>query len=569
MWPKDPGHNARIGFALCGLLAGKALAIYAPLQLGHLVDALGSGLDTLPVGLLAAYGLARLSSSGFNELRQALFATVSQATCRALAKKSFEHMHALDATYLLSNKPGALSVIITRATKSLQQVLNMLLFNVFPIAVEFAMALGVMYKVAGLDCVLATTFTLSVYGAFTTLYSNRRRLVMRRSNKAEEDANSVFFDSLTNCEVVKLFQNERKEADRYDLALARFEREQVQVLRSLAMLNFGQQVIVLSGFTMLLALTASRVIVGTLPVGDVVAIHAIMAQLMQPLGILGGVYRVTTQGFIDLGKLAGFLQLASAVPVPPGGGVAFEFRGGQIEFRNVHFSYGAGVPLLAGTSLVISPGTKMAIVGPSGSGKSTLLKLLYRLADPQQGQVLIDGQDIRGLAPDSFRSHLGIVPQDCSLFNESIRFNISYGRPSATDEEVERAAQLAQIHDLVMSLPDGYDTTVGERGLKLSGGERQRIGVARCLLRDPSIVVLDEATSALDAQTERHLSEEVDALAQGRTCLIVAHRLATVERCDMVAYLEGGAVVEQGSHQELLARSVRYRTFWEGSPLGA
>lgn len=567
LWPTNRGHNLRIAFALSGLLAGKALAIWAPLQLGHLVNELGAGAEALPVGLLAAYGLARLSSSAFNELRQAMMATVSQATIRSLGRRSFEHLHALDVAYLVSNKPGALGLIVSRGGKSVQQVVTNLLFQVFPIVVEFSMAVVVMASVAGTECAMITTATMSLYLAFTTQYSNKRRELMRRANKADEQVNGVFMDSLTNFEVVKLFQNEAQEVRRYDEALGRFERDQVAVLRSLALLNFGQQIIVVGGFTSILALTASRVLAGELPVGDVVAIQAILAQLMQPLGIIGGIYRVTTQGLIDLGKLAGFLQLTSAMPPPPGGGESYAFRGGHIEFRGVHFAHAPHSQVLSGLSLAVQPGTKVAIVGPSGSGKTTLLKLLYRLVDPQQGEVLIDGQDVKLLDTLSFRRHLGIVPQDCTLFNESIGFNIRYGRPGATDEEVERAARQAQLHDLILAMPGGYDTMVGERGLMLSGGERQRVGIARCLVRNPSIVVMDEATSSLDVQTERYLTDEIDELAEGRTCLIVAHRLSTVQRCDVVAYIDGGRVLEQGSHAELMDRSPRYREFWEGSPL--
>jgi len=546
---------------------GKALAIYAPLQLGHLVDALGAGAEALPVGLLAAYGLARLSTTFLNEVRSALFANVSQASCRELSRRSFEHVHGLDAAYLLSSKPGALNVVVARATQSLTQVLNMLLFNVLPIAVEFTLALAVMVSLAGPGCAAWAAGTIAVYVAFTAHFSNLRRDIMRRRNKAEESASSVFFDSLANCEIVKYFQSEDREATRYDAALARFEKEQVDVLHSLAKLNFGQQFIVIGGFTGILGLTASRVLAGDLPVGDVVAIHGILAQLMQPLGILGGVYRVTTQGFVDLGKLAAFLQRTSAVPLAPGGGVPFQLAGGGIEFKDVHLSYnnGAGV-VLRGASLAVPPGSRVAIVGPSGSGKSTLLRLLYRLVDPQQGQVLIDGQDVRTLSLHSFRRHLGIVPQDCALFNESIGFNIRYGRPDATAEEVERAVGLAQLRETIASLPEGLDAPVGERGLKLSGGERQRVGIARALLRDPSVVLLDEATSSLDVRTERHLVSAMQELMAGRTCLIVAHRLSTVEQCDLVAFLEDGVFVEQGSHAELMSRSERYRRFWQGSP---
>eukprot|EP00929_Paragymnodinium_shiwhaense_P066726 TRINITY_DN33507_c0_g1_i1.p1 TRINITY_DN33507_c0_g1~~TRINITY_DN33507_c0_g1_i1.p1 ORF type:complete len:717 (-),score=120.42 TRINITY_DN33507_c0_g1_i1:184-2262(-) len=569
LWPTDPGHNARIAFALSGLFVGKALAVYAPVKLGHLVDSLGAGVEALPIGILAAYGLARLSSSAFNELRQALFASVSQSTVRLLARRCFEHVHSLDAAYLLSSKPGALSVICTRATKALQQVMTMLLFQVFPVAVEFCMALAVMATVAGPECAAATTATIGLYLGFTTYYSNKRRSIMRRSNKAEEDANAVFLDSLTNCEVIKMFQSHKAEAARYDKALRKYELCQIGVLKSLATLNFGQQIIVVSGFTSILAITAAQVLAGSIPVGDVVAINGLLTQLMGPLGILGGVYRVTTQGFIDLGKISGLLQMRSAMPLPEGGGCTYDFRGGHIEFRDVHFRHNANSPILAGLSLQVEPGTKVAIIGPSGSGKTTLLKLLYRLVDPQQGQVLLDGQDVSQLAPESFRSHLGIVPQDCTLFNETVGFNIRYGRPDATQEEMERAARQAQVHSLIEEMPEGYDTPVGDRGLKLSGGERQRIGIARCLVRNPSIVVLDEATSALDVQTERHLAEEIDELAEGRTCLVVAHRLSTVMRCDEVAYLEDGVVVERGPHDVLMETSARYKKFWEGRPAEA
>lgn len=566
LWPRDASQNGRVAFAFTGLIVGKALAIYAPLQLGHLVDALGGGAEVLPVGLLAAYGLARLSTSALNELRSALFASVSQASCRALARRSFEHLHSLDVAYLISSKPGALSVVVSRATQSLTQVLNMMLFNVLPIIVELLMALAVMATIAGPSCAAWVTATIALYVGFTARFSNMRREIMRRRNKAEEEASGVFYDSLINCEVVKFFGSEANEARRYDRALVKFETSQVEVLHSLAKLNFGQQFIIISGFTGVLALTASQVLAGTMPVGHVVAVHGILAQLMQPLGILGGVYRVTTQGFVDLGKLASFLERTTSVPLPPGGGVPFAYGGGHLEFRNVHHAYTEGLPVLAGASLTVSPGTRVAIVGPSGSGKSTLLRLLYRLIDPQQGEVLIDGQDLRLLDLASFRQRLGIVPQDCALFNDSLGFNIRYGKPGASDEDVERAARLAQLHDLISALPDGYETSVGERGLKLSGGERQRVGIARALLRDPSIVLLDEATSALDVRTERLLVEAMEELMAGRTCLIIAHRLSTVERCDLVAFLEDGVVVEQGSHKELLQSSERYRRFWEGVP---
>jgi len=568
MWPREASHNLRIGFAMSGLIAGKALAIYAPVQLGYLVDTLGAGVEVLPIGILAAYGLARLGNAGFNELRSALFASVSQATCRALARRSFEHLHSLDTLYLISNKPGTLITVVSRATRSLTLLLNMLLFNVFPILVEFSMALAVLTYTAGLQCAFMAGCMLGVYGVFTAQWSNKRRTFMQRRNKAEEAMNGVFFDSLTNCEVVKYFQNERLEVQRYDSELANFEREEIKVLQSLALLNFGQQVIVISGFMGILGLTATQVMSGAMQPGEMVAIHGIIAQLMQPLGMLGGVYRVTTQGFVDLGKLAGFLNRTTAVPLPPGGGDAFAFQRGGMEFRNVHFGYrhagGSISSVLKGASFEVHPGSKLAIVGPSGSGKSTLLRLLYRLDDPQEGQVFIDGQDVRKLEPESFRQHLGIVPQDCTLFNATLGFNIRYGRSDATEEELEQAVRAAQIHELVTSLPQGYNTPVGERGLMLSGGERQRVGIARCLLRNPSIVLLDEATSSLDVATERELVEAMDSLMRDRTCLIIAHRLSTVERCDSVVFLQDGVVAEHGSHAELLQQSARYQQFWQG-----
>jgi len=570
MWPRSVEHNARIGFAFTGLIVGKALAIYAPLQLGAIVDALGAGAEALPVGLLAAYGLSRLSTSALNELRSALFANVSQATCRALARRSFEHLHSLDAAYLVSSKPGALNVVVNRATQSLTQVLNMTLFNVLPVLVEFMMALAVMGTLAGPACVGWVVLTIGSYVAFTAHYSNIRREMMKRRNKAEEQVSSVFYDSLANCELVKYFQSEGRETKRYDAALAKFETEQVKVLHSLATLNFGQQFIVVSGFTGVLALTSAQVLSGALPVGDVVAINGILVQLMQPLGILGGVYRVTTQGFVDLGKVADFLNLASAAPPPAGGGLPFDYKGGQLEFRDVHHSYTTdGNPTLSGASLVVRPGTRAAIVGPSGSGKSTLLRLLYRFQDPQSGQVLIDGQDVKTMDPVAFRKHLGIVPQDCALFNESIGYNVRYGRPDASEEDVEKAVRAAQLHELLDNMPEGLDTPVGERGLMLSGGERQRVGIARAMLRDPSIVLLDEATSALDVRTERALVDAMEELMKGRTCLIVAHRLSTVQSCDVVAFVEDGKISEQGSHDELLERSEGYRRFWEGAPVEA
>lgn len=564
LWPQDAAQNARIAFAFSGLIAGKALAIYAPLQLGHLIDSLGVGAEALPVGILAAYGLARLSTSFLNELRSALFATVSQDRCRALALRNFTHLHSLDVAFMLSSKPGALNVMLSRATQSLTQVLNMLLFNVLPMVVEFAMALAVMATIAGPYCALWSTATIATYVVFTTKFSGERRKLMRQRNKAEEEASGLFLDSLTNFEVVKYFQGEEREARRYDETVARVEAKQVDVLTSLAKLNFGQQFIVISGFTGVLAITSSHVLTGTLPVGDVVAVHGILAQLMQPLGILGGVYRVITQGFVDLGKVASFLERESVVALPPGGGAGFSFQGGQLELRNVHLSQ-SGKSVLSGASLTVPAGAKVALVGASGSGKSTILRLLYRLADPDKGQVLIDGQDVSQLDPATFRSHLGIVPQDCALFNDTVEYNIRYGRPGASQLELVSAANSAQLHDVLKELPDGYVTQVGERGLKLSGGERQRVGIARALLRNPSIVLLDEATSSLDVRTERHLVSAMEELMSGRTSVVVAHRLSTVLRCDTVAFLDAGTIVEHGTHQELMARSAKYRRFWQGS----
>ncbi|CAD7965789.1 unnamed protein product [Amoebophrya sp. A25] len=539
---------------------------------GNAIDSIAeislqSHLEYLPLLWLASYGLARLSAAGFSELRTFLFAPVVQKGCREQALLVFNHLHTLDVEYLTTLKGGEIQQIMNRALKSTQQVLTTILWNVVPTLLEFSLVLGIVFKQMGpaSSCVVAATFCS--YFAFTTAYSNRRRDFMKESNKREDRLAGHLVDSIVNCEAVRYFSAAQRESQRYDKELAKYEASQVQVLQSLAALNFGQQLVINSGLLAIMTLATYNVMHGLMPVGDVVAVNTLMLQLAQPLNFLGGAYRITLQGVLDLQRMEKFLtdQKPSVPAISSTSALGqklpnFEYKGGSIEFESVSFR------ALKNLSLRIPAGSKVGIVGPSGSGKSTILRLLSRVAAPEKGRTLVDGQDLLKLDGESYTSYLGIVPQESILFNESLRFNLEYAKPGCPQHAMKQACSLAQVHDVIEAFPDGYDTMVGERGSRLSGGERQRIAIARCLLKNPQILLFDEATAALDLATEEKLTRAVTDFIreqENKTMLIVAHRLSTVKQCDFILYIDKGAVAEMGSHTELLEKKGGlYRNLW-------
>eukprot|EP00922_Rhytidocystis_sp_ex-Travisia-forbesii_P047936 GHVS01071450.1.p1 GENE.GHVS01071450.1~~GHVS01071450.1.p1 ORF type:complete len:834 (+),score=147.31 GHVS01071450.1:255-2756(+) len=649
LWPPDTAYRLRVVGSVACLVLSKLATIQAPILLGKLVDALaassattttataiaaaattpsavttaatgvlGAALSSFPIFtipslLVISYVLARTSASAFGELRNALFTRVSQSACRIIACHAFRHLHSLDLDYLLSAKAGELSTIIFRGVKSITQLLNMMLFQVVPTLFEFSLVLYVLSSCVGAPVAAITVATMLAYTLFTTKVTSRRTQLRKKMNEAEQHGAGLLLDSLINAEAVRYFTNEQHEAKRYEKEQRKFEKLNVEVNESLAYLNFGQQLIFNSGLLATMFLILSQISAGLVPIGHLVLATSLLFQLAIPLNFVGSVYRETRLNLVDMHKLHELLTLRPKCSNPPDAKL-FQFRAGEITFKDVHFDYSAEiskraaaagadgsttmdtsspttriktedytvarksrsssstgggglscstkssslahhsapVPIFSGFNLHIPAGHTVAIVGASGSGKTTLVKLLYRLFDPDSGQVIIDGQDVRTLDMESFRRCIGVVPQDVVLFNESVRFNINYGRPAATIEEVREAAVLAQIDDSIMSFPAQYDTVVGERGMKLSGGEKQRICIARCLLRNPGLVVFDEATSSLDAATENRILSAFKAIAKDRTCLVIAHRLSTIVQANQIVYLEDGKVKEIGTHSELL-----------------
>lgn len=556
LWPTSNDQRLRMGCALSSIVLAKLFTVLAPVQLGYLVNHLSStDLSTIPYALIASYGLCRINTSLFSEIRGYVFARVHQKVVREVSKDAFEKSHSLDINYLQSIQSTAIQSNINRTMRSIPQVLQALLFNIVPTILEGGLVLGVLYNTVGIESTLVCTGTFGSYALFTTVYSNYRRSLIKEQNLNEDEVSFRLVNSLQNAEVVKYFDNQKLEVGRLDETLSKFEDCQVKVIRSLSVLNFGQQCIVNGGLITLMAMATNQVVAGNLQVGDLVAINTLVLQIAQPLNMLGTMYRLVMQGITDMQQLENYVNVEPLVKIKPDC-KPFEFKGCEIQFDQVYFGYG---PLVNFTA-TIAPGERIAIVGPSGSGKSTLLKLLYRLYDPVQGRVLIDGQDLRDLDPSSFRQYLGIVPQDTILFNDSVLYNVRYGKPTATKEEVIEACKRAMVHDTILQLENQYDTLVGDRGASLSGGERQRIGIARCLLKDPQILLLDEATAALDVNTERLFVDALNALNKKKTVIVVAHRLSTIKQCDRILYLDDGRVKEAGSHDELMALNGLYAT---------
>ncbi len=557
--------RGRALFAMGCLVLAKVANVGVPLVLKELVDAFeaaGEGLLVLPVALLLGYGALKLSGSLFNELRDVVFARVRYRAMRRLSTRVLNHLHDLSLRFHLERQTGAISRDLERGTRSVSSILNYMAFSILPILVEFVLAAAIL--LGGYDPLFALTVfgTVAVYIGFTFAITEWRMDYRHQMNRLDSQANTQAFDSLINYETVKYFNNERLELDRFDGTLREWEEFAVKSQTSMSLLNFGQGTIIALGVTVIMFLAAAGVVDGSMSVGDLVLVNALMLQLFIPLNFLGVVYRQIKYALADMDLVFKLLERepeirdTSAAP-------ELQLNGGEIRFEQVDFHYQADRQILHDMDLTIRPGEKVAVVGHSGAGKSTLSRLLYRFYDVTGGRILIDGQDLREVTQDSLRRAIGIVPQDTVLFNDSIHYNIAYGRTDASREEIEQAAELAHIRDFVESLPDGWDTVVGERGLKLSGGEKQRVAIARAILKRPRILIFDEATSSLDSKTEQAIQETLREVARRHTTLVIAHRLSTVVDADRILVMEQGRLVEQGSHAALLAQGGLYSQMWE------
>ena len=569
LWP--PGRwdvRMRVILALASLMLAKVITVLVPFAYKYAVDALTHGgkerasLWAVPVFLVIAYGVGRILMVGFTQLRDWLFAEVSQGAVRRIADIAFRHLHKLSLRFHLERHTGALSRVIERGTRGIEVILRFALFSSFPTALEILLVLAVMLQRFDWRYALVVLITITAYVAFTYSVTEWRTRIRREMNAADQEASGKAVDSLLNYETVKYFNNEEHEARRHDAAMARYEKMAVTTSKSLAFLNFGQAFIFSLGLTALMILAAKDVEAGRASVGDFVMVNALLIQLSIPLNFLGSVYREIKQGLIDIEAMFELLHQPPEIVDRPGA-PDLEVTAGEVRFEDVHFSYDPEREILKGVSFVVPPGKKVALVGPSGAGKSTISRLLFRFYDPTKGRILIDGQDIREVTQASVRRAIGIVPQDTVLFNDTIGYNIRYGRIDASDEDMIEAAKAAQIHDFVMSLPKKYDTLVGERGLKLSGGEKQRVAIARTILKDPPILVLDEATSALDTMTEREIQRELNLVSENRSTLVIAHRLSTIADADEILVLVDGRIVERGTHATLLEKGGVYARMWQ------
>jgi ATP-binding cassette subfamily B protein len=565
LWPAEPRLRAMVVLAAVAMILGKLVTVATPFALKGVVDALapqeGVPLEAIPLAFLLAYGAARLGGTLFNALRDTIFARVAERAGRRVALRTYEHLFALSLRWHLERRTGELARAISRGVQAVGFMLHTALFTMGPVVLELALVLGVLLWRYPPSFALVTLATVAVYAAFTIATTEWRTKFRREMNEKDNEFSAQAVDGLLNYEIVKAFGNEAFEARRLDRALQGYEDASVRAQASLSFLNAGQAAIIAVGVTVVMTLAASGVVAGELTVGDVVLVNAFLLQLYMPLNFLGVLYRELRQSLTDLELVGGLLELEPEIRDAPDAR-PLVLRGGEVRFERVRFAYDPRRPILEDVSFTIPAGRKVAIVGASGGGKSTIVRLLFRFFDVDSGAVLIDGQDVRRVTQASLRAAIGLVPQDTVLFNDTIAANIAYGRPGASRAEIEAAAKVAQIHDFVASLPQGYDTVVGERGLKLSGGEKQRVAIARVVLKNPPILVLDEATSALDSLTERQLQAALDDAARGRTTLVIAHRLSTVIDADEILVLEGGRIVERGTHEQLLAKGGLYRALW-------
>ncbi len=564
LWPRgDWGSHVRILLAAACLVLAKVATVYIPLVYSHAVDALSPAHSaaTVPIALILGYGLLRVASATFGELRDAVFATVQQRTTRRVALDTFRHMHGLSLRFHLDRQTGGVSRAIERGVTGTQSVLRLAVFNLLPTLFEVTLVTGTIWTLFDWRYAAVTFGAVASYIGFTVAFTSWRVKYRRQMNEVDSEANTKALDSLLNYETVKYFGNEAHEAGRYDNALARYETAAVRTQVTLNMLNIGQAVIIAGGLALIMLMAARGVAVGSMTVGKFVLVNTYLMQLYQPLNFLGFVYSSIKQGVVDMEQMFRLLAVDQEVADRPGARTLHASRG-AVAFEDVRFGYRPDREILHGVSFSVPPGGKLAIVGPTGAGKSTISRLLFRFYDVTDGRVLIDGQDVREMTQESVRAAIGVVPQDTVLFNDTIRYNIAYGRVGATQAQVEEAARQAQVHDFVQRLPDGYDTMVGERGLKLSGGEKQRVAIARTILKNPRILILDEATSALDTRTEVEIGAALRNAAANRTTVVIAHRLSTVVDADEIIVLVDGAVAERGNHAALLAARGVYAGMW-------
>ncbi len=565
LWPRDAWNlRARVVIALLFLVASKLINVVVPIFYKQAVDVLGGeagAIIAVPVMLLVAYGVARILAQAFGELRDAIFTRVAQRAMRLAGLKTFRHLHHLSLAFHLGRKTGLVSRAIERGIKGIEFLLRFTLFNVVPTIFEIILVCIILWMLYDFRYAAVTFITIAGYIAWTLIITERRIAHRRAMNESDSNAHTKAIDSLLNFETVKYFANEEHEARRFDVALQAYEDAATRSGVSLSYLNIGQGAIISVGLSLVMIMAGQDIVAGNMTMGDFVLVNAYLIQLYMPLNFLGFVYREIKQSLVDLEQMFGLLNENPAIADREDAG-PLAVSGGGIEFRDVRFSYDPRREVLKGISLHVPPGNTVAIVGPSGSGKSTISRLLFRFYDVNDGAILIDGQDVRDVTQKSLRGSLGMVPQDTVLFNDTVFYNIAYAKPGASPSTVEDAARHAHIHDFVMSLPDGYQSMVGERGLKLSGGEKQRVAIARTILKDPEILIFDEATSALDSHTEQEIQDSLRELSANRTTLVIAHRLSTVIDADEIIVLESGEISERGKHTDLLAKKGAYAAMW-------
>lgn len=556
-------YKGRVLIALVSLTLAKLATVGVPLILKDIVDSLDKDLSTatLPLMLLLAYGALRAGNSAFNELRDAIFARVRYGAMRTLSHQVIKHLYSLSLRFHLERQTGGISRDLERGTNSVASLLNYLVFNILPTAAEFALVAVILLGKYSTIFTIVVFSTVAVYIGFTILVTNWRMHYRHQMNRLDSQANSMALDGLINYETVKYFNNEQLEVSRYDSTLGEWENAAVKSQTSMSLLNFGQGMIIAVGVTLIMIYATEGVLAGTMSLGDLVLVNTMMLQLFMPLGFLGIIYRMLRHALADMDLLFRLMDTQNEITDRPGAR-DLQVSRGEVIFDHVHFHYNDDRPILKDVHFTIPAGHKVAVVGPSGAGKSTLARLLYRFYDVNQGGIRIDGQDLREVTQDSLRRAIGIVPQDTVLFNDSIYHNIAYADHNATRADVERAAKLANIHDFIQGLPEGYDTLVGERGLKLSGGEKQRVAIARVILKAAPLLIFDEATSSLDSQTEQQINLALKDLAERHTTLVIAHRLSTIVDADNIIVLKDGRIEEQGSHSQLLSQDGLYAQMW-------